>query len=709
VRPPGSAQSEIGLDFVWAFQMVRRRLWLAVGITVGLTALVAVAVGLLPDRWTAEALVVLNARPAKIASLQSPTESLLSRTDADLSVVRTETEIITSDGLLRTTAERLGLATNAAFAGTGQGDGLLGRITSSLGRSSQDNSREETTALSRAVEQLGRSVEVVNEGGSYAIRIRAQSRDPELSAKIANTLAEVYLESQQAEQSTARKAASDWLAARLRELRGATLAADNALEQYRSTHQLGRADRPSLIETMLAQVNAELVRANTRLARARANLAEAEAVQRKQDDVAAANSVLASPTIQTLREQEAEILVRRGALMKQYGPRYPEVASIDAELEAIGAKLNLEVRRIIAGMRSEVNATRGEVENLERQLAQLEERIAGQSAAQVELADLEREAQASREVYGQFLEQFNATLAQEAGQQPDARLVAPARPPLEPSAPRRKLLVAGAAVGAGGLGVLTALLLGFLRGGFGGPRPLEEATGLPVLEIVPELDRRQLAELFGPATTGAASPIRGLAFALQARLAPGRGRALLLTSSVPGEGKSLLALGLGRAAALSGRRVIVVELDFWRPSLTQLASSLPLEPCGRSLAGSPIRIDRTSGLAIACADLPPPEAERSAAVRELLTALDPLREAYDLILLDAPPVLSVPDVLPAAAEADGTLLVVRFEGPDRDTVQTSLERLAGAGASILGTVLSRVKPRHYRRYGYRVLPYSLAS
>ena len=174
------------------------------------------------------------------------------------------------------------------------------------------------------------------------------------------------------------------------------------------------------------------------------------------------------------------------------GPRYPEVASIDAQLEAIGAKLNLEVRRIIAGMRSEVNATRGEVENLERQLAQLEERIARQAEAQVELADLEREAQASREVYGQFLERFNATLAQEAGQQPDARLVAPARPPLEPSGPRRKLLVAGAAVGAGGVGVLTALLLGFLRGGFGGPRPLEEATGLPVLEIVPELDRRQL-------------------------------------------------------------------------------------------------------------------------------------------------------------------------------------------------------------------------
>ena len=69
----------------------------------------------------------------------------------------------------------------------------------------------------------------------------------------------------------------------------------------------------------------------------------------------------------------------------------------------------------------------------------------------------------------------------------------------------------------------------------------------------------------------------------------------------------------------------------------------------------------------------------------------------------------MPDVLPAAAEADGTLLVVRFEGPDRDTVQTSLERLAGVGASVFGTVLSRVKLRHYRRYGYRSSPTALQA
>jgi Mrp family chromosome partitioning ATPase len=406
---------------------------------------------------------------------------------------------------------------------------------------------------------------------------------------------------------------------------------------------------------MLTQVNAELVRASTKLARARANLAEA--VRHKQEDLSAASSVLTSPTIQTLREQEAEILVKRGALSKQYGPRHPEVASIDAALEAIRAKVDLEVQRIVAGMRSEVNATRGEVENLERQLSQLEQRIAEQADAQVELADLEREAQASREIYSQFLEQFNATLAQETGQQPDARLAALAQPPLESSEPRRKLLVAGSAVGAGGIGVLTALLLGFLRGGFGGPRPLKEATGLPVLAILPELRTRQRSALLGPASmTGAGNPFRGLAFTLQARLASEGARVLLVTSSVPGKGKSLLTLALGRAAALSGQKVIVVELDLWRPSLARLARGLPLELSGQSLAGSPIRIERTSGLAIAAAGRVPRKADRPIAVQALLASLNALRGAYELVLLDGPPVLSVPDVLSAAAEADATLL-----------------------------------------------------
>jgi Mrp family chromosome partitioning ATPase len=193
---------------------------------------------------------------------------------------------------------------------------------------------------------------------------------------------------------------------------------------------------------------------------------------------------------------------------------------------------------------------------------------------------------------------------------------------------------------------------------------------------------------------------------LQARLVPGAGNVILITSAVANEGKSLLALCLGRALALAGRRVLVVEFDLWQPSMRRLARRLPLEPTGQNLARAPIRIDRTSGLAIAAAEPGLRKAERAPALQDLLAALDAARAVYEIVLLDAPPVLDVPDVLPIAAEADGTLLLVRFEGPDGELVRASLDQLAAAGANLLGTVLSRIRARPYRRYGNRVLPYA---
>ena len=715
--------SEFGFDLARAWQMVRRRLRLALVVAVLIAGAAALVIARLPDRYTAEALIALNDRPGKIAELQSPTENLLSHTQADLSVVKTETDILTSEPLLRRVVVSLDLAHNEIFRTKPDGSGLLQRLEDAVAahlpslptplqqwlpsrhaatpRAANDNS------LAPAVEQLGRTIIVVNDGGSYAIRIRAETGDPQLSAAIANTLVTAYLDSQRARQADTRKAASDWLASRLLELRASALKADEAVEQYRARHQLGRADSPSLLDVKLREVNGELVQATVRLSRAQANLAEIEGVLKRGGEAGSSLPVLASPTIQTLRQQESGILVQRGALAGQYGPRHPAVAAIDAQLAAVRAKIKLEVDRIVASMRGEVNAAKGEVANLQDQLEALERGSGREAEAQVRLADFEREARASREVYGQFLEQFNTTLAQEAGQEPDARLVAAARPPVEPSGPRRKLLIAGAAAGGLGLGLGLALVAGIRHGGFGGPQPLEDATGLPALEMMPELKRRELRRLLTQGRLPAvANPVRSLAFTLTNRLEAGSNGVVLITSSVAGEGKSLLSLTLARSFAQQGRRTLLVELDLWRPSLRGLLRGLPTKPTDRLLADLPISIETSSGLEIAAAHPVPAEAERSVVIQRALTALDDPGASYDVVLLDAPPVLVVPDVLPAAALADATLLIVRFEGPDAQTVQAALHKLTSNGARVSGTVLSRVDRVNYRRYGYGALTYT---
>ena len=214
---------------------------------------------------------------------------------------------------------------------------------------------------------------MVNDGGSYAIRIRAEALAPELAARIANALAAAYLDGQRAVQADAREAASAWLAGRLREQRLAVLRADEAVERYRAENQLGRTGEPSLLDTRIGQVSSALADAGTRLSRAQAGLAEVKGAIERGGDPASAGSVLASPTIQMLRGQEAEILVRHGALVREYGPRHPRVAEADAQLEAVRAKIKLEAERIVAGMRSDVSASKGEIDNLQGQLSELED------------------------------------------------------------------------------------------------------------------------------------------------------------------------------------------------------------------------------------------------------------------------------------------------------------------------------------------------
>lgn len=712
------------VDVVALLQLLRRRKRLAIVTTALITAVAAVIIAQLPDEFTAEALVMLDARPSKIAQLQSPVDALLSRTPSDLSIVRTEIDQLTSPEIYRSVVDRLALGSHPAIVPPPT-QGLTQRLLAgprtlagewlgwppptdgAPGPSLSAEVRRES-----ATERLGRMVAVVNEGGSYTFRVRVKSREPELAAEIANGIAAAYLESQRRQKADDLRAASTWLAERMGELRATALGTDEAAERFRADNQLGSGDEPSQIDSRVAQVNAALVAANARYSRVQADFAEADATAgRRGGDTGSAGPVLASPTIQSLRGQEAGILVERGQLLQVYLPRHPAVLETDAQLAAVRAKIQLEVDRIVAGLRGQVSAARREIDDLGRQLAALDERRSRQADAQVRLAELEREARANRQILDQFLQQFSTTLAQETGQQADARLIAAARPPLRPSGPRRKLLLAGATVGAAALGVALALAVGLRRNGLSSRVALEQRTGLPTLELVPEFGRGELRQLLQPvAPPDLTNAIRSLVFTLEASAADGpAGRVILVTSSVAGEGKSVLCLALAHAFARHRRRTVLVDLDFWRPAQARMNDAWGAGESRGRLAVLSMRARSPEGFVLAAPDRAVGVHERADLVRDVLSGLDGLRAEFDIILLDAPPVLAIPEVLTAAKHADATLLAVRFEGTSGSEVEAAIGKLARVGVRPLGTVLSRVHRGNYRRYGYGEVSYTRAG
>ena len=678
------------------------------------TSLAVLAILAQPRTYRAEAMLTLDPRRSKISELQSPTDALLSRSQADLSAIRTEAELIMAPTVLREVVTQLGLADQPAkpTALWVQLDEWRARLpdwASSLlpsvatADTSTDSSEARDRRVDLAADALARSVSVVNQGGSYTLRVQAEAGDPAVAAQIANTVAMVHLGAQQRQQSAERDAEMQWLKDRLDSLRRTVQDSDAAVESYRTANHLSQGNSASALDNQITEVNSAVTEAQTRLSRETAILTEAQGALRR-DRGLSAPAVLASPSIQGLIVQEAVLESRRGELERSLGPRHPAIIDLGGQLAGLRARITSETGHIIDGLQSQVTATRGEVAALTDQLRVLGEQREKAAAATVELAELERRADANRQIYTQVLNQFSSSLVRQAAAgSNEVRLVAPARAPLQAAGPSRAVLVAGGTIASAALGVLTALLLGFWRGGFGGATPLERTTGLPTLELVPELSRRELRRLWrAPDVSAAAVPIRSLAFMLHAtyRKAGPRSAVLLVTSSLRGEGKSLLAGQLARSLASLDARVLLVDLDVWRPTVATAAALAQAAPTDLEIDGVIVQRDPETGLEMLPVGGGHAAMPRAAAFAKRLAAACAPEIAYDLIILDAPPVLAIPDVLAAAARADATLLVVRFEHTRAEAVRAAQLRLASVGVRPLGTVLTRVIPRRHRGYGY---------
>lgn len=714
--------SEFGIDIASLFHLLRRRWHVAVLTTLVLTIAAGLVIMRLPNQYAAQALVVLNLRQPKIAELASSTGTLLSRGQTDISVVQTEMQVMQSGRLLRRLVLQLDLLNDPAF-NPPAGPSLKDRVQSLLAKLHLPGGRRDAAAsapvpvetlVQHAVDSVSRMIELTNDGGSYAIGIVAKSDNPELSARLANGLAEVYLTEQAREQAReqgeARASASQWLADRLKSMRAEVIANEQALETYRAKHQLGKGAQQSLVDARLNEVNAALIAAQTRADKASADVTDAEAALRR-GDLSSISSVIVSPTIQALREQEAELLARLGQLKQTLLEKHPERLAAEAQLQAVRGNIRLEVQRIFSNLRERQAAAQAELASLHRQLAQLEQDRNAQAAPEAELTQLERNAAVSRDVYSEFLRQFNTTLAESEGPSADARLATSAQPPLNPSGPKRKLLLIGAGVASAIVGVLLAIGLGFWRGGFGGALPLEQTTGLPNLEILPELRRRELRAALAPGPhVQVDGSVRSLAVALERRMARRAvGPMVLLSSAESGDGKSLLTLSLGRALAQQERRVMIVDLDFWRSDLQRQAPLVGLQSTSMRLGPSILMRDPAVRLDAAVCDRAHEQDDKPEAVREVLRAVHACRASYDLILLDAPPLLAIPETLMAATAADAMLLLVRFERTRASTLRLALHKLATVGVVPLGTVLTRVNPRAHRRYGYDEMAYGRSA
>ena len=544
------------------------------------------------------------------------------------------------------------------------------------------------------------------------VTVEYVSPDAEMAAKSANATAEAYLLQQLERKDSVTQKATVWLSQRAGEMRERVIDSERRLENYRRQTGIMEVQGVNLLREEIAKVNGDLIAARAKRVEAEARYQQVQSMLRSSGDPNTVAAVLDSPLIQRLREQEAQVVRKLAELRTRLRPGHPDMILADSELKDLDKKIAAEVNKIVVNLGNELQIARVRENNLTAELRRLERQVEGQNEAAANLKALQTEVQANKQLFETINSRFKETSVVDEGlQQPDAHIISRATVPGVPFYPQKRVILAIALFFSAAIGIGIAIVLELLDSGFRNAEQLEEMTGLPTIGSVPRLgraDRRHLPHqvISLRPNSSYSEAVRSVRTALMLSDPDSSPRTLLITSSVSGEGKTSLSLSLASLAARSGQRVIALDCDFRHPNLhLALDSANTNGLCnyltGQAELGDVVEIDPATGLHYIPAGTRAPHPTDLLSSTRMHALLRRLETLYDLVILDAPPLLAVSDALVLVRTVDRVVYLVRWEKVRRETAIAGLKQLVDAGANIAGTVLTQIDLKKQNRYGYR--------
>ena len=542
-------------------------------------------------------------------------------------------------------------------------------------------------ARSAAIQAVRDGVKIGATGTSYAVSVSFAAADPVLATGVLNQLVDGYVEDRRIGGARGRERLQ--MQAQAASARDAMIRSEAAVNGYRDAS--GLIPKPGdavLIRTELAALDRELdvARVAERIARARWQAASG-----------GSGLALTSPQLRDLLSQRATLLMAPGAAAD------PATAVRIAEIDRASAVETQRLRRVAIALRTArartalVTAARGRV---------MGELSTGEQA-RVRLAKLNEDAAQARRRYASLTDRFRDRFV---GQRPDRRgayVVAHARPATATAFPDPWLFALGGLAAALLAAGIVVALLETLQKGFRTRQALERKLGLPVIGMVPDLNRvagvqippddRMAAPdyLYNNRRSTFSAAFRAIHTGLRLGRSAHSPRVLAVCSALPEEGKTTVAICLARSAALAGLRVVLVDCDGRRPAasraLTPYAKVGLADVLEDGLAfRDAIQCDTPSGawfLPHATGRTLPTGLIASPKMQALITSL---KREFDLVILDTPPALALVEAREVAALADAALLVARYRKTPSDAAAIALDMLDKAGAKVSATALTMV-------------------
>jgi len=696
-----------GVDVREAGRLLRRRIKVVVRMVVAGALLGGLVSFVLTPQYRGDVVLLLDQRQAKLLDAGGA----LSSFGNESAMLRSEMDIITSRAVLDRVIDKLGLIGDSEFNERGlfKSSGLNPLSWFGLAREKEKTELEqaEKTATAKA---LQKKMAIMNDGRSMSLYLSFESEDPHKAARIANAIADEYLVDQLEAKYEVASRANKWLSERLTTLRRDVEASERLVEDYRQKNNLIQIDGGTVATRQIQEINTQLITARAATSQAEARLRSAQATVNASGSIEGSADVLASPLIQRLREQEAEVRRKEAEMSTRYGDRHPTMINARAERSDIQRKIAEEMQKILKSLDSEVDIARAKERQLQRDLSKLEAKAGSELKETVQLRQLQREADANRTLYENFLARFKQTSEQQEMQLPDTRIIARADVPPRPAFPQKWLfLLAGALLG-GVLGIVLSYAIEFFDRGFRTAPQLEEATGLPVIGQVPSLgsvsNRPPEDYVVDKPLSAYSESLRTVRTAIHFSNVDHPPKTVMVTSSGPGEGKTTFCLSMARSLAAAGNKILLIDADLRRPRVARLLEiaangrDLSALLVGSATAEAVLRHDTlVSGLDIIPAFGRAPNAQDLLGSQQMRRIIADIASKYDLVIVDTPPILAVSDAAMVARCVDTSLFIVKWADTSRDTVVQALKQLKAFDCRIAGAVLNQVNLQEIAAYG----------
>lgn len=718
------------IDLSHYFRVVNNNKWRILSLSLVVTILVTLIVLTMKPVYQASSSLLIESEETNIVSI----EQVYGLDASKKEYLETQYEILKSRRIASKVVDKLNLGEHPTFIKYLEKTPTLVDLAKEKARSFLTflPRQEEVEPPAGEVEERRKemlvsifleNLSVTPVSNTQVVKISYTSESPILAAEISNTVAEVYIDNYLEAKFEMTSKATSWLNESLAGLREKLERSEQKLAEFYERERLVNLDGVvGLAAEELQGLSEQLLEAENRLKQTQIIYTQVQGFNGDPADLADMPAVQNHPSIQNVKSAELEAQRNVSELSEVYGPKHQKMISAKAELASVKQTLINQVRSLISGINSEYRQAESQVNSLRISVDKAKDEYRKLTTLESKRKILQREVETNQQLYDSFFTRLQETNEVDGFETANARVLDKAIVPMKPIKPKKSLILAISIVLSIGFGVLVAILIDFLNSGIRSVDDVERKLGQQMMGLIPwqphkKKEHLPLREFFNTGNHVFSEALRTLRTSIQLLDLTGDKKVIMITSSVPKEGKTTVSINLAFAMGQLGK-TLLIDADLRKPSIAKRFDLPGFQPGLTNLVAGTHEIsdclynDLDSNIDILTAGSRTPNPQELLLSDAFKATIDKLKDSYEHIIIDTAPTQAVSDAIIVSKYTDNLLFVVKADATNEKVVSNGLERFMSIGRRIDGVILNQVNVKksrssdaymgYYDQYGYGV-------